>query len=110
MLTAHDLGCGEIHGIEAGRTEAADLNAGDRFAQPRFDRREARDVGAGLADRIDHAEDDVIDNVFRQIVALFQSFPAALWPAPARSLHAARHRACRGRAVCERDRRYRPQA
>ncbi len=74
MLTAHDLGCGEIHGIEARCTEAADLNAGDGFAEPRLNRREARDVGAGLADRIDHAEHDVVDDVFRQIVALLQGF------------------------------------
>src|SRR5439155_432621 len=43
------------------------------FTEPRLQRRKARDVGASLADRIDHAEDDVINNVFRQIVALFQS-------------------------------------
>ena len=72
MLAAHDLGGGEIHGIEAGGAEAADLDAGDGFAEARLDRREARDVGAGLADRIDHAEHDVVDDVFGKIVALFQ--------------------------------------
>ena len=64
MLAAHDLGGGEIHGIEAGGAEAADLDAGHGFAEARVHRREARDVGAGLADRIDHAEHDVVDDVF----------------------------------------------
>ena len=72
MLAGHDLGGGEIHGIEAGGAEAADLHAGDGFAEPRLQRREARDIGTGLADRIDHAEDDVIDNVLSQIVAFLQ--------------------------------------
>ena len=72
MLAAHDLGGGEIHGIEAGGAEAADLDAGDGFAEARIHRREARDVGAGLADRIDHAENDVVDDVFFQIVALLE--------------------------------------
>ena len=72
MLAAHDLGGGEIHGIEAGGAEAADLDAGNGFAEPGLQRREARDVGAGLADRIDHAEDDVVDDVLLQIVALLE--------------------------------------
>ncbi len=72
MLAGHDLGGGKVHGIEAGGAEAADLHAGHGFAETRLQRREARDIGAGLADRIDHAEDDVIDNVFRQIVAFLQ--------------------------------------
>ena len=72
MLAGHDLGGGEIHGIEAGGAEAADLHAGDGFAEPGLQRREARDVAAGLADRIDHAEHDVIDDVFRKIVAFLQ--------------------------------------
>ena len=74
MLAAHDLGGGEIHRIEAGGAEAADLDAGNGFAETRLQRREARDVGAGLADRIDHAEDDVVDDVFLEIVAFFQRF------------------------------------
>ena len=54
VLAAHDLGGGEIHGIEAGGAEPADLDARNGFAEPRLQRREARDVGAGLADRVDH--------------------------------------------------------
>src|SRR5258708_2731777 len=65
MLTAHELGGGEIHRIQARRAEAADLNAGDGFTETRLQRREARDVRTGLPHRIDHAEDDVI-NVFFQ--------------------------------------------
>ena len=72
MLAGHDLGGGEIHGVEAGGAEAADLHAGDGLAEARLQRREARDVGAGLADRIDHAEDDVVDDVLGQIVAFLQ--------------------------------------
>ena len=72
MLAAHDLGGGKIHGIEAGGAEAADLHARHLFAEPRLQRGEARDVGAGLADRIDHAEHDVVDDVFGQIVAVLQ--------------------------------------
>ena len=72
MLAAHDLRGGEVHGIEAGGAEAADLDAGHGFAETGVHRREARDVGAGLADRIDHAEDDVVDDVFGEVVALLQ--------------------------------------
>ena len=72
MLAAHDLGGREIHRIEAGGAEAADLDAGDGFAEARVHGREARDVGAGFADRIDHAENDVVDDVFLQIVALLE--------------------------------------
>ena len=72
MLSAHDLGGGEIHGIEAGGAEAADLHAGHGLAEARLQRGEARDVATGLADRIDHAEDDVVDDVLAEIVALLQ--------------------------------------
>ena len=37
---------------------------GTASPRPAFMRREARDVGAGFADRIDHAENDVVDDVF----------------------------------------------
>ena len=74
MLPAHDLGGGEIHRIETGSAEPADLDARNGFAEARLQRREAGDVGAGLADRIDHAENDVVDHVFGQVVALFQRF------------------------------------
>jgi hypothetical protein len=44
MLAGHDLGGGKIHGIEAGGAEAADLHAGNGFAEPRLQRRKARNV------------------------------------------------------------------
>ena len=72
MLAAHDLGRGKIHGVEAGGAKAADLNAGDGFAETRLQRRKARDIGAGLADRIDHTENDVVDDVLAEVVALLQ--------------------------------------
>ena len=72
VLAAHDLGGGEIHRIEAGGAEAADLDAGNGLAEAGVHGREARDVGAGFADRIDHAEDDVIDDVLLEIVAFLQ--------------------------------------
>ena len=55
-----------------GGAEAVDLHARDGFAEPGLQRREARDVAAGLADRIDHAEDDVVDDVLVEMVALLQ--------------------------------------
>src|SRR6185437_17058774 len=70
VLAAHDLGGGEIHGIETRGAEPADLDAGDGFAEPGLQRRKARYVGAGLADRIDHAEHDVVDDVLAEMVAL----------------------------------------
>ena len=72
MLAAHDLGGGEIHGIEAGGAEAADLHARHGFAEAGLQRGEAGDVGAGFADRIDHAEHDVVDDVLGEIVAVLQ--------------------------------------
>ena len=74
VLAAHDLGGGEIHGIKPGGAEAVDLDAGHGLAETRVHRGETRDVGTGLADRIDHAEDDVVDHVFAEMVALFQRF------------------------------------
>ena len=72
MLAAHHLGCGKIHGVEAGGAEAADLHAGHGFAEARLQRGEARDVGAGFADRIDHAENDVVDEIFGEVVAVLE--------------------------------------
>ncbi len=72
MLAAHDLGRREIHGIEARCAEPADLDPGHRLAETGFQRREAGDVGSGLADRIDHAEHDVVDDIFLEMVALLQ--------------------------------------
>ncbi len=72
MLPTHHLRGGKIHGIEAGSAEAADLHAGHALAEAGLQRGEAGDVGSRLADRIDHAEHDVIDDVFLQIVAFLQ--------------------------------------
>ena len=72
MLAAHDLGGREIHGVEAGGAEAADLHAGHGFAEARLQRGEARNVAAGFPDRIDNAENDIVDDVFLQVVALLQ--------------------------------------
>ena len=72
MLAAHDLGGGKVHGIEAGGAEAADLHAGHGLAEARLQRGKARDVAAGFADRIDHAEHDVVDDVLAEIVAVLE--------------------------------------
>src|SRR5258708_739571 len=72
MLAAHDLGRGEIHRIEARGAEAADLDTGNGLAEAGLDGREARDIRTGFTDRIDHAEYDVVDDVFREIVALLE--------------------------------------
>jgi|GEM_PF-2891026 len=72
MLAGHDLGRGEVHGIEAGGAEAADLHARHLLAEAGVQRRETGDVGPGLADWIDHAEHHVVDGILRQIVALLE--------------------------------------
>ncbi len=74
MLPAHDLGGGEIHRIEAGGTEAADLDAGNGVTETGLQRRETRDIRTGFADRIDATQHDVIDDIFLEIVALLESF------------------------------------
>ena len=61
VLARHDLRGGEIHGVEAGGAEAVDLHARNLVAIARGERRGAADVAAGLADRIDAAEDHVVD-------------------------------------------------
>ncbi len=70
VLTAHDLGRGKIHRVEARSAETIDLNAGNGLPEARLDRCEPGDVGAGFADRIDHAEHDVIDDICAEVVAL----------------------------------------
>ena len=52
---------GEIHRVEAGGAEAVDLHARHLVAEARHDRGHARDVAAGLADRIDAAHHHVVD-------------------------------------------------
>ena len=67
-----DMTCGggEIHRVEAGCAEAVDLHARHLVAIARDDRRGARDVAAGLADRIDAAEHHVVDQLRIELVAL----------------------------------------
>ena len=70
VLAGHDLGRGEIHRVEAGGAEAVDLHARHLVAVARHDRRDARDVAARLADRIDAAEHHVVDQRRIELVAL----------------------------------------
>ena len=56
-----DLGGAEIDGVEAGGAEARDLHARRLVVVAGFEGGGARDDRAGLADRIDAAEDDVVD-------------------------------------------------
>ena len=84
MLAAHHLGGGKIHGVEAGGAEAADLHAGHGLAETRVECRETRDVAAGFADRIDHAEHDVVDAILRRGCCGPSAPSAARWRAPAR--------------------------
>ena len=60
---------GEIHRVEAGSAEAVDLHARHRVAIAGDERRRARDVAAGLADRIDAAQHHVIDQRGIEVVA-----------------------------------------
>ena len=69
LLPGHDLRGGEIHRVEAGGAEAVDLHAGDAVAITGDQRRGARDIGAGLADRIDDAHHHVVDQRGIEIVA-----------------------------------------
>ncbi len=69
LLSGHDLRGGEIHRIEARGAEAIDLHAGDAVAIAGDQRRGARDIGGGFADRIDHAHHHVIDQSGVEVVA-----------------------------------------
>ena len=69
LLSGHDLRGGEIDRIEAGGAEAVDLHARHRVAIAGDQRRRSRDVGAGLADRIDHTQYHVVDHGRIEIVA-----------------------------------------
>ena len=72
VLARHHLRRGEIHRIESRRAKTVDLHARHRGAEAGIHGGKARDVAAGLADRIDHAENDIIDTVLRQVVALLE--------------------------------------
>ena len=67
-----DITCGggEIHRVEARGAEAVDLHARDRVAVARMQRRGARDVAAGFADRIDAAEHHIVDQFGVELVAV----------------------------------------
>ena len=69
-----DLGGAEIDGVEAGGAEARDLHAGRLVVVAGLEGGRARDDGAGLADRIDAAEDDVVDLGRVEAVAVAQRF------------------------------------
>ena len=70
LLAGHHLRGGEVHGVEARGAEAVDLHARHVVAVIGDERRRAGDVAAGLADRIDAAEDDVVDLPRVEVVAL----------------------------------------
>jgi hypothetical protein len=71
MLPRHDLRRCEVHGIEAGCAEAIDLHTGHTVAKPGDECRRARDIAAGLADRIDATEHNVIDQRWIELIAIF---------------------------------------
>jgi len=70
VLAGHHLRGGEVDRIEAGGAEAVDLHARDRVAVTGGQRRGARDVAARLADRIDAAEHDIVDQHRIELVAI----------------------------------------
>jgi hypothetical protein len=70
LLAGHHLSRREVHGVESRGAEAVDLHAGDMVAVVGDERRRAGNVAAGLADRIDAAEDDVVDLPGVEAVAL----------------------------------------
>ncbi len=72
LLAGHHLRRGKVHRIEARGAEAVDLDARHRGAEAGIHGGEARNVTAGLAHRIDHAEHHVVDAVGSEIVALLQ--------------------------------------
>ena len=70
MLAGHHLRRGEVHRVEARRAEAIDLHARHLVAEAGDERRRARDVAAGFADRIDAAEHHVVDQRGVELVAV----------------------------------------
>ncbi len=70
LLSGHDLRGGEIHRVETGGTEAIDLNARHAVAITGDQRRRACDIGTGLADWIDDAHHNVVDQGGIEIVAV----------------------------------------
>jgi hypothetical protein len=81
-MAAHNLTGRHVACLQAGSAEAADGDArrGDRIVG--VERRDARDVGALLAHRLDAAEDDVVDRRGIEAVAVAQralEYVAARW-------------------------------
>ena len=73
VLARHHLGRSEIHRVEPGRAEAVDLHARHAVAVAGAQRGGAGDVAARLADRIDAAEHDVVDERGIELVACAQA-------------------------------------
>src|SRR6476660_1176068 len=69
-MSGHDLRRGEVHRIEAGRTEAIDLHAGHAVAKSCDECRRAGDVAPGFTDRIDATEHHVVDQRGIELVAI----------------------------------------
>ncbi len=69
LLPGHDLRGSKIHCIKSGGTEAIDLHARYAVAVTGDQSRGARDVGTGLANRIDDAHHHIIDHCRIEIVA-----------------------------------------
>jgi hypothetical protein len=70
VLAGHHLRRREVHRVETRGAEAVDLHARHAVAIARGDGRGARDVAARLADRIDAAENHVVDQRRVELVAV----------------------------------------
>src|SRR5262245_33884206 len=70
MLSRHDLRCSNIHRVEAGGAEPVDLHAWHMIAVIGGKRRRAGDVAARLANRIDAAKDNIVDELRVQAYAI----------------------------------------
>src|SRR5262245_19281328 len=70
VLPRHDLGCGKIDRVEPRGAKAIDLDARHAIAIACRECRHARDIAAGLADRIDTTKDHVIDERRVELIAL----------------------------------------
>src|SRR5579885_671010 len=72
LLAGHNLGRGEIHGLQPRRAEAVDLDARYLLAEIRGYRGRARDIAARFAHRIDAAEHDILNELRLELVPLLQ--------------------------------------
>ena len=106
FMPGHDLRGGEIHRIEARGAEAVDLHARHLLAEAGLQHRRAGDVAARLADRIDAAEHDVLDQRRdRGRCARRMASSVGDGEIDRRHLVQRRRRACRARGACGRRRR-----